>query len=111
MRTPTMPMYHAVGADEEYVCRVGDEVWIMGVASYAIAKILHAEYWDRYGWDIEFIDPNDGYHHWKQEQDGGDLFRKQAAPGIAYTSTGERRLVDWYGTDVTDLFRKYGQPV
>jgi len=73
----------------------GDKISACGI-TVEIAKILNAEWWDRYGWDIECIDINGEYHHWKQYEDGGKL---------------KKKLVDCYGSDVTDLFRKYGYNV
>ena len=44
---------------------------------YTIARILSQSYWEsRDEWDIEFIDTNDDYHHWKQGFDGGFLIKK-----------------------------------
>ena len=52
--------------------KVGDKV-IWKSHEWTISKILFQDYWDRFGWDIEFIDANGGYHHWKQHEDGGKL--------------------------------------
>ena len=60
------------------VAKIGDKVTACG-HTYTIAKILFQGYWDRYGWDIEFIDSKGNYHHWKQEQDGGNLEKKGEA--------------------------------
>lgn len=53
---------------------VGDKVRWKG-KEWVITKILSQEFWDRFGWDIEFIDSNDNYHHWKQHEDGGEFVR------------------------------------
>lgn len=76
--------------------RTGDKILCMG-AVVTIGKILYQEYFD--DWDIEFIDTAGYYRHWKQYFDGGQLIRKK------------KRAYDWYGTDVTDLYAKYGQPI
>lgn len=57
---------------------IGDAV-IVKNKKYYIAKILYQDYWDRFGWDIEFIDDHGGYHHWKQYADHGELIRKGEA--------------------------------
>lgn len=56
--------------------RVGDRVSAMGL-TFTIAGILYQCHGESYGWDIEFKDPNGGYHHWKQESDGGELIRME----------------------------------
>lgn len=76
--------------------RKGDIVECMGICA-TIDKILYQDFWEN--WDIEFIDTNGNYRHWKQGFDGGRLIQK------------ERRAYDCYGNDVTDLYIKYGQPI
>ena len=61
-----------------------------------VSEVLYADYWDSYGWDIEFKDEYGHYRHWKQWNDGGTI------------TFPEKRYKDCYGMDVTDLFRKYG---
>lgn len=75
--------------------KVGDKITALG-HTYEVAKILYQEYWDRDGFDCEFLDPYGGYHHWKQWDDGGKVIPK------------EKKYKDCYGNDVTDLFKKYG---
>lgn len=53
----------------------GDKVRCMGITA-TIDKILYQEFWDRYGWDIEFIDTCGNYRHWKQYDDGGLLIKE-----------------------------------
>ena len=52
----------------------GDKVRCMGI-TVTIDKILYQEFWDRYGWDIEFIDTYGNFRHWKQYDDGGLLIK------------------------------------
>ena len=53
---------------------VGDSISALGL-TFEVAKIM---YQDFYGgqWDVEFLDPNGGYHHWKSEFDGGKVIRR-----------------------------------
>lgn len=77
---------------------VGDVISACGT-SFEISKVIHQEHWDRFGFDIEFLDKKGRYHHWKQSEDGGRVIRKK------------KKLVDCYGVDCTDLFIKYGMPL
>lgn len=96
----------------------GAIVACMGIRA-EIDKILYAEYWDRYGWDIEFIDSKGNYRHWKQNEDGGELQRPLPKKhfivgqtnGAYYDDEGKKHLLDYYGTDCTDLFKKYGYSI
>lgn len=45
--------------------------------TWEIKTIYDQDYWKGYGWRIEFEDTNGGYHHWKQELDGGELLISQ----------------------------------
>lgn len=44
---------------------------------WKIEKIYSQSFWDGYGWDIEFVDTNGKYHHWKQYDDGGELIQQK----------------------------------
>lgn len=77
---------------------VGDSISALGY-TFKVEKILNQEWWDRYGYDVEFLDDRGNYHHWKQGEDGGEVIRQK------------KKIFDWYGTDVTDIFRKYGYNV
>ena len=81
---------------ERMQARKGDKIACMGI-TVTIAKIIYQEHY--FDWDIEFIDTDGNYRHWKQYFDGGHLIKKK------------RRAFDWYGNDVTDLYIKYGQPI
>lgn len=76
--------------------RKGYCIACMGV-TVTIEKILFQDFYK--DWDIEFIDTEGNYRHWKQSIDGGKLIPKS------------KRAFDWYGTEVTDLYVKYGQPI
>lgn len=52
--------------------KVGDKIVIDG-CSATIKEIYHQEFWDRFGFDIEFKDERGRYRHWKQYEDGGIL--------------------------------------
>ena len=95
----------------------GDRVRALGM-EFEVDRVLHSEYWDRYGWDVEFIDTHGRYHHWKQEEDGGELLKTMPNhikigefEGGVYYFRGKRKLVNCQGTDCTDLFRKFGYNV
>jgi len=62
----------------------GDVITALG-HSYTVSVVLFQDwYGDRsdangtawWGYDIEFKDTNGNYHHWKQNEDGGDVVRK-----------------------------------
>lgn len=50
---------------------VGGIIRALGIEA-KIAKILYQEYWDGDGFDVELIDSNGNYRHWKQWFDGGE---------------------------------------
>ncbi|MDD1617557.1 MAG: hypothetical protein LUQ28_13990 [Methylococcaceae bacterium] len=52
----------------------GDSITAMGL-TFKVDKILYQCYLMGY-WDVEFLDPQGGYHHWKQEEDGGRVIYK-----------------------------------
>ena len=55
---------------------IGDKIRALGY-EFEVAKILYQEYWERDGYDCEFIDSSGGYHHWKQWYDGGELIKAE----------------------------------
>lgn len=59
---------------EKMIAKIGDVVNCMGL-SVTIAHIFYQEF-DRH-WDIEFLDTNGCYRHWKQLWDGGELISKE----------------------------------
>ena len=54
--------------------RKGDKIRCMGI-TVTIDKILYQDYWR--DWDIEFIDTNGNYRHWKQGFDGGEFISQE----------------------------------
>lgn len=93
---------------------VGDKVKALGFV-VTIGKILYQDYWEEDGWDIEFIDSEGQYRHWKQGFDGGELLRSIPTHFVVGESGGKYydedemlHYLDFYGGDVTDLFKKYG---
>ena len=93
---------------------VNDRISCMGEI-VKISKIIRQDYWEGYGFDIEFLDARGKYRHWKQELDGGKLLRTVPthfivgeSGGVYYDEEGNKVLLDYYGGDVTDLFKKYG---
>ena len=48
---------------------VGDKITALG-HTYAVACVIYQDYY-KGNYDVEFLDPNGGYHHWKSEFDGG----------------------------------------
>ena len=54
--------------------QVGDFISALGL-TFEVAKIIYQDFYDDQ-WDVEFLDPNGGYHHWKSEFDGGKVIRR-----------------------------------
>ena len=52
------------------VC-VGDSITALG-HTFEVAKIIYQDCYQG-NYDVEFLDPRDGYHHWKSEFDGGHI--------------------------------------
>ena len=50
------------------VC-IGDSITAFG-HTFEVAKIIYQDCYKGY-YDVEFLDPRGGYHHWKSEFDGG----------------------------------------
>lgn len=59
---------------EKMIAKIGDVVNCMGL-SVTIAHIFYQEFDEH--WDIEFLDTNGCYRHWKQLWDGGELISKE----------------------------------
>lgn len=72
----------------------GATIECMGI-EVTIEKVFYA-YKEREGWDIEFVDSDGHYRHWKQWDDGGRL---------------KKPLINPEGFDMTEVFRKYGYNV
>jgi hypothetical protein len=54
------------------VC-VGDSITALG-HTFEVAKIIYQDCFDG-NYDVEFLDPRGGYHHWKSEFDGGHIIK------------------------------------
>lgn len=52
---------------------VGDMVCALGYC-FVVSKIMYQDYFEG-NWDVEFLDDNGGYHHWKSEFDGGYIVK------------------------------------
>lgn len=52
------------------VC-VGDSITALG-HTFEVAKIIYQDCFNG-NYDVEFLDPRGGYHHWKSEFDGGRI--------------------------------------
>ena len=74
--------------------QIGDSITAQGY-TFKVSKILYQDFWDRFGYDVEFLDDKGRYHHWKQSEDGGTVIRQK------------KRYIDCYGVDCTDIFEKY----
>jgi len=54
------------------VC-VGDSITALG-HTFEVAKIIYQDCYNG-NYDVEFLDPRGGYHHWKSEFDGGHIIK------------------------------------
>lgn len=76
-----------IDTNEANLIKPGDRISAYGY-TFTVGKILYQDYFgpkeavpetsDCWGYDIEFKDDQGRYHHWKQNQDGGELIRKTA---------------------------------
>ena len=55
------------------VC-TGDSITALGY-TFEVAEIIYQDCFKGY-YDVEFLDPRGGYHHWKSEFDGGHIIKK-----------------------------------
>ena len=53
---------------------IGDTITALG-HTYVVGKIIYQDCFDG-NYDVEFLDPFGGYHHWKSEFDGGHITPK-----------------------------------
>lgn len=74
----------------------GTVIKALGITA-TVKKVIYSETW-RGEYDIEFLDAHGHYRHYKQWDDGGT---------VTFPNK-EKKLIDYYGTDCTDLFKKYG---
>ena len=54
---------------------VGDSISALGY-TFEVDKIIYQDCFNG-NYDIEFLDPSGGYHHWKSEFDGGHIIPKE----------------------------------
>lgn len=54
------------------VC-VGDSITALG-HTFEVAQIIYQDCYQG-NYDVEFLDPCGGYHHWKSEFDGGYIIK------------------------------------
>lgn len=54
------------------VC-IGDSITALG-HTFEVAKIIYQDCFNG-NYDVEFLDPRGGYHHWKSEFDGGHIIK------------------------------------
>ena len=52
---------------------IGDIICALG-HYFIVGKIIYQDYYNG-NWDVEFLDDDGGYHHWKSEFDGGFTVR------------------------------------
>ena len=52
------------------VC-VGDSITALG-HTFEVAQVIYQGCYQG-NYDVEFLDPRGGYHHWKSEFDGGHI--------------------------------------
>lgn len=62
----------------------GDQISALGY-TFTVWSILYQDRCDGI-YDVEFIDDQDRYHHWKQAEDGGAVTRS-GEPGIYFRET------------------------
>lgn len=59
--------------------KINDEVKIKSRGMVRSGKVISSSYYPQimdekdFGWQIEFLDKNNNYGHWKQWADGGEL--------------------------------------
>ena len=64
--------------------RPGDQITALGM-TFTVWSILYQDHYDD-AYDVEFIDDQDRYHHWKECEDGGTVTRS-GEPGTYYRET------------------------
>lgn len=70
---------------------IGATVTALGM-TFEIAKVLgNFEYYADWGFNIEFLDPDGNYHHWKQWDDGGEIKMKKMQEEM------NKEVAEWSG--------------
>ena len=55
---------------------IGDMICALGYC-FVVGEIIYQDYnYFDGNWDVEFLDDNGGYHHWKSEFDGGYIVKE-----------------------------------
>lgn len=75
--------------------RIGDKIRSHGI-EVTIGKLYYSDCYDGV-WDIEFIDTNGQYRHWKQQYDGGEYIRVPEDESDIFTE----HFKDQYGRTAT----------
>lgn len=75
--------------------RIGDKIRSHGI-EVTIGTLYYSDCYDGV-WDVEFIDTNGQYRHWKQQYDGGEYIRVPEDESDIFTE----HFKDFYGCTAT----------
>lgn len=68
----------------------GDKITALGL-TFTVRSILYQDCLAGF-YDVEFIDDQDQYHHWKQAEDGGSVIRS-GEPGRYFVNVFDRSVL------------------